>query len=83
MPIKEKRFVVKPKNPKLDKYWDQEYHEWDDPDKFSPSRHMTSDPDYADGKMCEDASRVDPETNNPVEKPIPVRRVDVDVTERD
>lgn len=78
-----KKYAVKPKDPKIDKFWDKKHGGWDSRESFDPDRHTTNDPDYASGQMGEDASRIDPVKNLPTLKPNPIKIVEVEIKEKD
>lgn len=76
-----KKYVIKPKDPEYNKYWDKKYSRWDPYEHFNPERHVTDDLAYADGEMSEGASRFNPATNLPAKKPVPVKRVEIKIIE--
>jgi hypothetical protein len=78
-----KKYAVKPKDPKYDKYWDKKHGGWDPKEHFDSDRHTTEDPEYAASKMSEDASRIDPKRNLPTKTPNEVKVVEIETTEKD
>jgi hypothetical protein len=78
-----KRYAVKPKDAKCNKFWNKKSRgRWDPKEVFDLDYHTTEDLGYAMGQMSENASRVTPNENWPSKTPIPVKIVEIEIEKK-